>query len=87
MANMTDASTLLLGWPLEGARTSVRPFSSAQKRYRFSDLAMVEQYRHDGHLVSFAPTGAGKGVRVIIPNLLHYDGPIITIDPKGRISP
>jgi len=77
-------STLLLGWPLEGARRSNRPFSAGRKRYRFSDLAKTEQYRKDGHLVTFAPTGAGKGVRAIIPNLLHYDGPVITIDPKGE---
>jgi type IV secretion system protein VirD4 len=38
----------------------------------------------DGHLITFAPTGAGKGVSCIIPALLSWDGPAIVIDPKGE---
>lgn len=38
----------------------------------------------DGHLITFAPTGAGKGVSCIIPALLNWDGPAIVIDPKGE---
>lgn len=38
----------------------------------------------EGHLITIAPTGAGKGVGAIIPTLLRYDGPVIVIDPKGE---
>ncbi len=38
----------------------------------------------DGHLITFAPTGAGKGVSCIIPALLAWNGPAIVIDPKGE---
>jgi type IV secretion system protein VirD4 len=38
----------------------------------------------EGHLITFAPTGAGKGVSCIIPALLTWDGPAIVIDPKGE---
>lgn len=38
----------------------------------------------DGHLISIARTGAGKGVGCIIPALLRYRGPVIVIDPKGE---
>lgn len=38
----------------------------------------------EGHLVTVAPTGAGKGVSCIIPALLTYPGPVIVIDPKGE---
>ena len=38
----------------------------------------------DGHLMTIAPTGAGKGVGVIIPTLLHYPGSVIIVDPKGE---
>lgn len=38
----------------------------------------------EGHLMTIAPTGAGKGVSCIIPNLLHYSGPAVVIDPKGE---
>jgi len=49
-----------------------------------SDLSSAIHYAEDKHLMTFAPTGSGKGVSVIIPNLLHYGGPAIVIDPKGE---
>lgn len=36
------------------------------------------------HVLLKAPTGSGKGVGVIIPNLLEWDGSSITIDLKGE---
>ena len=42
------------------------------------------RFADDGHLLTFAPTGAGKGVSSIIPNLLTYPGSIVCIDPKGE---
>ncbi len=36
------------------------------------------------HFLSIAPTRSGKGVSLIIPNLLLYRGSTITIDPKGE---
>jgi len=44
----------------------------------------VISYGGDGHLATIAPTRTGKGRDVIIPNLLHYQGPVIVIDPKGE---
>src|SRR5262249_20686029 len=41
-------------------------------------------YRGDGHLMCIAPIGAGKGRGSIIPNLLHYPGPVIVTDPQGE---
>jgi type IV secretion system protein VirD4 len=41
-------------------------------------------YRGDNHLMTVAPTGAGKGRGVIVPNLLVYPGPAVIIDPKGE---
>ncbi len=38
----------------------------------------------EGHLITIAPTGAGKGRGGLIPNLLSYEGPAIVIDPKGE---
>ncbi len=42
--------------------------------------------RYDGpaHLMTVAPTRAGKGVSVIVPNLLTMDRPAVVIDPKGE---
>lgn len=41
-------------------------------------------YSGDGHLLTIAPTGAGKGVGAIIPALLTYPGSIIVTDIKGE---
>lgn len=38
----------------------------------------------DTHLMTVAPTGAGKGVNCVIPTLLQYPGPVIVFDPKGE---
>ena len=37
-----------------------------------------------GTWFTIAPTGAGKGRGVIIPNLLRFEGSVIVIDPKGE---
>lgn len=45
-------------------------------------------FRDEGHLLTIASTGAGKGASLIIPNLLDrgdcYDGSWVVIDPKGQ---
>ncbi|QND34699.1 type IV secretory system conjugative DNA transfer family protein (plasmid) [Sinorhizobium meliloti] len=38
----------------------------------------------EGHLLTIAPTGAGKGIGCIIPALLRHTGPAIVVDPKGE---
>lgn len=37
-----------------------------------------------GHLITFAPTRAGKGTSQIIPNLLTWQGSTLVIDVKGE---
>ncbi len=41
-------------------------------------------YRGDGHILTVAPSRAGKGTTSIIPNLLSYPGSMLVIDPKGE---
>ena len=36
------------------------------------------------HMLSIAPTRSGKGVSLIVPNLLIYGGSILVVDPKGE---
>ena len=43
-------------------------------------------YKHDGHLLTVAPTGSGKGRDVLVPALLEYEGSCIVIDPKGQLA-
>ncbi len=50
-----------------------------------SDAGEVYRYGGNGHCLTFAPTGAGKSVSVVVPNLLTYPGSVVCIDPKGAI--
>ena len=38
------------------------------------------------HLITIAPTGAGKGVSCIIPTLLRYPGSCVVVDTKGEAA-
>ena len=42
------------------------------------------RFNKDGMIAVFAPMGAGKGVGVVIPNLLDYSGSIVCTDIKGE---
>ena len=44
------------------------------------------RFRYLGHVVTCAPTGAGKGVSAVIPNLLEYPGSAVVLDLKGENS-
>lgn len=75
-----DGAALFLGWdgtehvPTLGFRPSAG-----------SDPARPPlTYGGDGHLMTIAPTGAGKGVGAIIPALLTYPGSVIVTDIKGE---
>ncbi|MFA5503187.1 MAG: type IV secretory system conjugative DNA transfer family protein [Bacilli bacterium] len=42
------------------------------------------RYDGPGHLLTFAPTRSGKGVGVVLPNLLTADRAVLCVDPKGE---
>lgn len=42
------------------------------------------RFNKDGMVAVFAPMGAGKGVGIVIPNLLDYRGSILCTDIKGE---
>jgi type IV secretory pathway TraG/TraD family ATPase VirD4 len=41
-------------------------------------------YSVNGHVLTCAPTGSGKGIGCVIPNLLQYPGSIFCLDLKGE---
>lgn len=47
-----------------------------------------QYYGHadDRHLLTVAGSRAGKGVSLIVPNLLFWPGSVIAIDPKGELA-
>jgi type IV secretion system protein VirD4 len=42
------------------------------------------RFMNAGHALVCAPTGAGKGVGFVIPNLLTYEGSVVCLDLKGE---
>lgn len=42
------------------------------------------RFRQAGHVITFAPTGAGKGTGLVIPTLLEYPGSMLVLDVKGE---
>ena len=40
----------------------------------------------ESHLLTVAPTRTGKATMQIIPNLLHYKGSAVVLDPKGELA-
>ena len=48
-------------------------------------LAGFVHWDEEGHLLTLAPSGAGKAWTTIIPNLLRYQGAVIVHDPKGEL--
>ena len=43
-----------------------------------------EKFYQSGHMLTCAPSGAGKGIGVVVPNLLEYEGSIFCVDIKGE---
>lgn len=48
------------------------------------ELGQMVYGRPESNALICAPSGAGKGVSIIIPTLLRYEGSVFTIDPKGE---
>ncbi len=42
------------------------------------------RFSGEGHVLTVAPTRAGKGVSAVIPTLLDYPGSVLVTDPKGE---
>lgn len=42
------------------------------------------RFKGDGAVLCVAPQGKGKGVGVVVPNLLDHKGSVIVTDPKGE---
>ena len=82
-----DPQGLLVGYSLEEEKHKpVMGFAFREAVEDDDGDNWLEPILHtgDGHLISIARTGAGKGVGCIIPALLRYQGPVIVIDPKGE---
>ena len=43
-----------------------------------------QRFIQGGHVLTCAPTGSGKGVGAVIPNLMDYPGSVFVLDVKGE---
>lgn len=73
--------SLLLGYRLADEAGRMGFSDSTPSRTPAHEAIWLE---NEGHMITIAPTGAGKGRGALIPNLLTYEGPAIVIDPKGE---
>ena len=69
------ALDLLLGWKAKDTPRAAFGFSGAEPVAAVESAPGEEPifYGEDRHLLTIAPTGAGKGRGVIIPNLLRFE--------------
>lgn len=74
----------LFSAPRSQSAFAVRLFLAAFFGRHWGHSAII-RLRRFVHLVTFAPTGRGKGVGVLVTNLLSYLGSCVVTDPKGEL--
>lgn len=83
-----SANALILGKTVDGmAGKGTHPFERC-----WQDGAPIGedksstylQINGEGHILTVAPTRSGKGVGLIIPNLLNWQDPVVVFDPKAE---
>src|SRR5262245_32046853 len=79
-----EVMDLLLGWKSDDGKKLPMGVAEPRAPEPAIDGEIPILCGEDRHLVTIAPTGAGKGRGVIIPNLLRFEGSVIVIDPKGE---
>ncbi len=70
--------------PRVGDDTACRIFISAFYHQRLTSERLI-RLRECVHLSTFAPSGQGKSVCVLYPNLLSYSRPCVVFDPAGEL--
>ncbi|WP_081306640.1 type IV secretory system conjugative DNA transfer family protein [Xanthomonas euvesicatoria] len=61
-----------------------KPGGFALGRVSDAPAGFDQRFRFTGHVVTVAPTGSGKGIGAVIPNLLDYPGSALVLDVKGE---
>jgi type IV secretion system protein VirD4 len=68
----------------QATRNDAKDFSFILGRTKEDKVNELISFSGEGHVLTVAKTGAGKGVSVVIPNLLNYKGSAVVVDPKGE---
>lgn len=82
-ASITDLWREDICWPREKGDA---PEDSIRLAFQWANDKVGQDvlFHGDGHLLTVAPTGAGKGQHFILRTLLDYQGPAVVLDPKGE---
>lgn len=80
-SDQVSVNTLEFGWWNSGQT----PFGFAAHAAPAATSSELLTYQGDGHLLTVAPTGWGKGRDVIIPTLLSSRRSMIVLDVKGEM--
>lgn len=76
---------LLLGWDCPTSSPAPVGFNQAERAPSPKPVKRAWSCPDsEAHLLTFAPTGAGKGRSAVIPTCLEWQGGLIAIDPKGE---
>lgn len=88
--NPENENDFLLGWKTDGSaspRIGFGDHENPPKPGRPSgEMEPFFSKDPEHHLVTVAPTGAGKGRSCIIPTLLRYPGSCVVVDIKGEAA-
>lgn len=75
---------LQIGWTADHPATKNIGFHASHNQQANAPVPLYIE--GESHLMTFAPTGKGKGRNVIIPTLCQYPGAVLVIDPKGEAA-
>lgn len=81
LAQQVRTGALLLGWTTP---SPTQPFGFQPPAPEAPAAGKPLFAPPETHLMTIAPTGAGKGRSAIIPTLLTYPGQVVVIDPKAE---
>ena len=77
-------TSLQIGWKADNLPAKSIGFQAHTNQQTNSPTPL--HVEGNSHLMTFAPTGKGKGRNVIIPTLCQYPGTVLVIDPKGEAA-
>jgi len=78
------AGALALFSPRTGSDLACRTFFAALFGGKWLSNRLIRVTDHV-HLLTCSPTGGGKGIAALIPNLLSYRGNCVVVDPSGTL--
>jgi len=80
-----DDGGLVLGGATEAVWQPQKGGAAEWDPFRFDWRPGRVRIRGEGHIMVFAPTGAGKTTGLVFPIMLSYPGSVVVIDIKGEI--